>query len=249
MLRTGIAPVTEIHAEAHATSMPVSALMHGEEFAVLDVAGDWAWGYCLHDNYLGYLRFAELGNDFAATHIVSAPATLLVAAPSTKAPVLARYPMGARLLCGELSACGKYLACENGFVPCTHVSEIGCVDATPADLAEQLIGTPYSWGGRSGDALDCSGLVQLVFGLKAIMAPRDADMQMAEFGAELPEGAPLERGDLVFFPGHVGIMADAENIIHANGAAMAVSVEPLAEATARFTEHEVAILARKRVAL
>jgi len=249
MLRTGIAPVTEIYAEAHATSMPVSALMHGEEFAVLDVAGDWAWGYCLHDNYLGYLRFAELGNDFAATHIVSAPATLLVAAPSTKAPVLARYPMGARLLCGELSACGKYLACENGFVPCTHVSEIGCVDATPADLAEQLIGTPYSWGGRSGDALDCSGLVQLVFGLKAIMAPRDADMQMAEFGAELPEGAPLERGDLIFFPGHVGIMADAENIIHANGAAMAVSVEPLTEATARFTEHEVAILARKRVAL
>lgn len=249
MLRTGIAPVTEIHAEAHATSMPVSALMHGEEFAVLDVAGDWAWGYCLHDNYLGYLRFAELGNDFAATHIVSAPATLLVAAPSTKAPVLARYPMGARLLCGEFSACGKYLACENGFVPCTHVSEIGCVDATPADLAEQLIGTPYSWGGRSGDALDCSGLVQLVFGLKGIMAPRDADMQMADFGAELPEGAPLERGDLVFFPGHVGIMSDAENIIHANGAAMAVSVEPLAEATARFTEHEVAILVRKRVAL
>lgn len=249
MLRTGIAPVTEIHAEAHATSMPVSALMHGEEFAVLDVAGEWAWGYCLHDNYLGYLRFAELGDDFAATHIVSAPATLLMAAPSTKAPVLARYPMGARLLCGDLSACGKYLACENGFVPLTHVSEIGCVNASPADLAEQLIGTPYSWGGRSGDALDCSGLVQLVFGLKGIMAPRDADMQMADFGTALPEGATLERGDLVFFPNHVGIMADADNIIHANGTAMAVSIEPLADAAARFTDHEVAILVRKRVAL
>ena len=247
MLRTGIAPVTEIHAEAHATSMPVSALMHGEEFAVLDVAGEWAWGYCLHDNYLGYLRFAELGDDFAATHIVSASATLLVAAPSTKAPVLARYPMGARLLCGELSDCGKYLPSENGFVPLAHVSEIGRVAASPADLAEQLIGTPYSWGGRSGDSLDCSGLVQLVFGLKGIMAPRDSDMQMADFGAELPEGATLQRGDLVFFPGHVGIMADADNIIHANGSAMAVSVEPLADAAARFAEHAVAILARKRV--
>jgi hypothetical protein len=198
---------------------------------------------------LGYLRFAELGDDFAATHIVTAPATLLVAAPSTKAPVLARYPMGARLLCGDLSACGTYLACENGFVPRTHVSDIGCVNASPTDLAEQLIGTPYSWGGRSGDALDCSGLLQLVFGLKGIMAPRDADMQMADFGTALPEGAPLERGDLVFFPGHVGIMADADNIIHANGAAMAVSVKPLTDVAARFAEHEVAILARKRVAL
>jgi hypothetical protein len=249
MLRTGIAPVTEIHAEPHATAMPVSALMHGEEFAVLDVAGDWAWGYCLHDNYLGYLRFAELGADFDATHIVSAPATLVVAAPSTKAPVVARYPMGAQLACGEPSACGTYLACENGFVPVAHVSEIGDVAASPADLAERLVGTPYSWGGRSGDAIDCSGLVQLVFGLKGILAPRDADMQQAEFGEDLPEDAALVRGDLVFFPGHVGIMADAEQIIHANGTAMAVSVESLADAAARFAEHDQPIVARKRVAM
>ena len=248
MLRTGIAPVTEIYAEAHATSMPVSALMHGEEFAVLDVAGDWAWGYCLHDNYLGYVRFAELGDDFDATHIVSAAATLLVVAPSAKARVLARYPMGAQLLCGSPSECGNYLACENGFVPRAHLSEMGSVAASPADLAEQLIGTPYSWGGRSGDAIDCSGLVQLVFGLKGIMAPRDADMQQADFGADLTDSAMLQRGDLVFFPGHVGIMADAENIIHANGSAMAVSVEPLADATARFAEHDEPMLARKRVA-
>jgi hypothetical protein len=247
MLRTGIAPVTDIHAEAHATSMPVSALMHGEEFAVLDVAGEWAWGYCLHDNYLGYVRFAELGDDFDATHIVSAPATLLVSAPSTKAPVLARYPMGAQLLCGSPSECGNYLACENGFVPLAHLSEIGRVAASPADLAEQLIGTPYSWGGRSGDAIDCSGLVQLVFGLKGHMPPRDADMQQAEFGEELADGDALQRGDLVFFPGHVGIMADAENIIHANGTAMAVSIEPLADAAARFAAHDEAIVARKRV--
>ena len=247
MIRTGIAPVTEIHAEPHMTSMPVSSLMHGEEFAVLDVAGEWAWGYCLHDNYLGYVRFAELGDDFDATHIVSAPATLLVSAPSTKAQVLARYPMGAQLLCGSPSECGNYLACENGFVPFAHVSEIGRVAASPADLAEQLIGTPYSWGGRSGDAIDCSGLVQLVFGLKGHMPPRDADMQQADFGEELADGDALQRGDLVFFPGHVGIIADAENIIHANGTAMAVSVEPLADAAARFAAHDEAIVARKRV--
>jgi NlpC/P60 family/Bacterial dipeptidyl-peptidase Sh3 domain len=247
MLRTGIAPVTEIHAEAHATSMPVSALMHGEEFAVLDIAGEWAWGYCLHDEYLGYLRFAELGDDFTATHIVSAPATLKVSRPDIKAPVLARYPMGAQIVCGEASECGKFLACEDGFVALAHVSAIGKVAGTPADLAESLVGTPYSWGGRSGDAIDCSGLVQLVFGLKGITSPRDADMQQASFGTELAEGDALQRGDLVFFPGHVGIMADGEKLIHANAAAMAVSVEPLSTAAARFAEHDEPILARKRV--
>jgi hypothetical protein len=249
MIRTGIAPVTEIHAEPHLSSMPVSSLMHGEEFAVLDIAGDWAWGYCLHDDYLGYLRFADLGDDFTATHVVSAPATLLVAGPSIKEPVLARYPMGAQIVCGEPSECGKFLSCENGWVPAIHLSEVGKVAGSPADLAERLIGTPYSWGGRGGDAIDCSGLVQLVFGLKGIRAPRDADMQQADFGEELSEREALQRGDLVFFPGHVGIMADGENLIHANAAAMAVSVEPLVDATARFAEHEVPVLARKRVAL
>lgn len=249
MLRTGIAPVTEIHAEPHMSSMPVSALMHGEEFAVLDIAGEWAWGYCLHDDYLGYLRFADLGDDFTATHVVSAPATLLVAAPSIKAPVLARYPMGARIVCGEASDCGKFFASEGGWVPVVHLSAVGQVEASPADLAEKLIGTPYSWGGRGGNALDCSGLVQLVFGLKGISAPRDADMQQAGFGEDLPEGEALQRGDLVFFPGHVGIMADGENVIHANAAAMAVSVESLEVAAARFDKHEQPILARKRVKL
>ncbi len=247
MLRTGIAPVTEIHAEPHLGSMPVSALMHGEEFAVLDVAGEWAWGYCLHDDYLGYLRFADLGDDFTATHVVSAPATLLVLRPDIKAPVLARYPMGAQIVCGEPSDCGKFLTCEGGWLPCAHLSPMGKVAGSPADLAERLVGVPYSWGGRGGDAIDCSGLVQLVFGLKGIKAPRDADMQQASFGEALAEGEALQRGDLVFFPGHVGIMADGERLIHANAAAMAVSVEPLAMASARFAEHEVAVLARKRV--
>lgn len=249
MIRTGIAPVTEIHAEPHMTSMPVSSLMHGEEFAVLDVAGEWAWGYCLHDDYLGYLRFADLGDDFTATHMVSAPATLLVATPSIKAPVLARYPMGAQIVCGEASDCGKFLACEGGWIPSVHLSEPGKVEGSPADLAEKLVGVPYSWGGRSGNALDCSGLVQLVFGLKGIKAPRDADMQQACFGEELSEDEALQRGDLVFFPGHVGIMADESNLIHSNGAAMAVSIEPLEAATARFAEHAKPVLARKRVKL
>jgi cell wall-associated NlpC family hydrolase len=74
-------------------------------------------------------------------------------------------------------------------------------------------------------------------------------MQQAGFGDELGEGEKLQRGDLVFFPGHVGIMADEANLIHANGAAMAVSVEPLVDAAARFAGHEVPVLARKRVAL
>jgi hypothetical protein len=113
--------------------------------------------------------------------------------------VLARYPMGAQIVCGEPSECGKFLACEGGWIPRVHLSEPGKVEGSPADLAEKLVGVPYSWGGRSGDALDCSGLVQLVFGLKGIKAPRDADMQQASFGEHWAR-VKLQRGDLDLLP-------------------------------------------------
>ena len=50
-------------------------------------------------------------------------------------------------------------------------------------------------------------------------------------------GAPVEalqRGDLVFWRGHVGILLDAETLLHANGHHMAVVIEPLAEAIGRI---------------
>jgi cell wall-associated NlpC family hydrolase len=44
----------------------------------------------------------------------------------------------------------------------------------------------------------------------------------------------LRRGDLVFWRGHVAIMRDGTHILHANAHAMAVTVEPVADAIARI---------------
>jgi cell wall-associated NlpC family hydrolase len=56
--------------------------------------------------------------------------------------------------------------------------------------------------------------------------PRDSDMQEA-LGQPLGEDTPLQRGDLVFLKGHVGIMQDAEKLLHANAYHMACVSEPL----------------------
>ena len=65
-------------------------------------------------------------------------------------------------------------------------------------------------------------------------APRDTDLQAAMIGHAVEEGAGLRRGDLVFWPGHVGIMIDGETMIHASGHQMAVVIEPLADPVARI---------------
>ena len=65
-------------------------------------------------------------------------------------------------------------------------------------------------------------------------------MQEAALGAPVDQasGDSLRRGDLVFFPGHVGIMADDRTLLHANITAMAVTLDPLADVAARVEAAE-----------
>ncbi|MFC3309880.1 C40 family peptidase [Blastomonas aquatica] len=227
----------------------VSQLLPGEAFALLDSTGEWGWGYSLHDGYCGYALLSEIAPEGAEpTHVVQVRRALVFAEPSIKTPMIAAYPMGAQIVVDAASECGKFLSVAGGWMSVRHAVALAERTCDPVGRALQLVGAPYLWGGRGGDALDCSGLVQLVLGLAGISVPRDSDQQMAALGRVLADNESLQRGDLVFFPGHVGLMADAETLVHANAHWMQVVAEPLADVIARFPETTPQpVLARKRI--
>ena len=197
---------------------------------MVDASGDWAWGYGLHDGYVGYVAVDALGPFTASTHIVSSPAALVFADRSIKAPVIERLPMGARITVSAQD--GDFLQTATGFIHHRHLSPLEDRETDFVAAAARLTGVPYRWGGRSGDGIDCSGLVQLALASAGMACPRDSDQQR-DIGAAIADGAPLRRGDLVFLPGHVGIMADATHLLHANAFWMRVVTEPLADVLAR----------------
>lgn len=239
------AEAVTVYALPSVDARATSQLVHGEAFEMLDKAGGWAWGRCAHDDYVGYVRADALGALQAPTHRVTAPLALVFANPDIKAAVTLALPVGAQVA-GQPD--GNFLRIDQGYIHGRHVAGLEVVEDDPVTVAERLIGAPYRWGGRGGDGIDCSGLVQRSLELVGIAAPRDSDMQREQLGETLAEDAALRRGDLLFFPGHVGFMVDAERLLHANAYWMSTVIEPLADVVDRLKPtHAQPIIARKRI--
>jgi cell wall-associated NlpC family hydrolase len=242
---TCVAPGAPILSAAAPASEAVSELLRGETFHALDVTTDWAWGFCGHDGYVGYIRRDALDAEEQPTHRVVAGAAPLFSAPDIKSPIADYWPRGARF-CGEQQ--GDFITCAEGFVHVRHATPIGARAQDWVAVAESYLGQPYVWGGRGHRGIDCSGLVQVALGAAGIAVPRDTDLQCEGIGAPIDSKAGLKRGDILFFPGHVGIMVDGRTLLHANAHWMAVVSEPLADVVARLADaHIEPIIARRRI--
>jgi len=240
-----VTEVAAVRARPAADAPAISQLVHGEGFNMIDKAGGWAWGSCAHDDYVGYVRADSLGPAQTPTHRVTAPLALVFANPEIKAPVVKALPIGAQVAGADE---GNFLRVDEGYIHARHVAPLEAVEPDPVAVAERLIGAPYRWGGRGGYGVDCSGLVQRALELAGVAAPRDSDMQRDQLGEALSEDATLRRGDLIFFPGHVGLMIDAGRLLHANAFWMSTVIEPLDDVVARLRPtHTQPVTARKRI--
>lgn len=232
-------PRAALMATADVAAALASELLFGEDFIVYDAADGWAWGQAPRDGYVGYVRADALtaleGTPGAlATHMVRVPASHLYPVPDLKRPPL--QPLYAT----SLVAVAADAPAENGFLPlltggwvfAAHLQPLAALGGDHTAAAERFLEAPYLWGGRTAAGIDCSGLVQAALFLSGMSSPRDSDQQAAMLGAELAPETALERGDLVFFPGHVGIMLDPVRLLHANATHMAVTIDPLAEVIA-----------------
>lgn len=239
---------------ADAAALDTEALC-GERVRCFETTPDgWAWVQLSDDRYVGWMpRKALSPPEAEPTHRVQALSTLLFAAPDIKSPLLANLPLGAKVaVIGEAQDHNaRYaLIAPRGAIVTQHLAPLGDDEADWTAVAERFIGTPYLWGGKTSHGIDCSGLVQIALQSCGFAAPRDSDMQEAELGTTVPltSGLPrLRRGDLVFWAGHLGLMRDAETLLHANAYHMAVAVEPLRAAIARLSAKGSEITAIRRL--
>jgi hypothetical protein len=220
-----------------------SELLFGENFTVYDRAHGWAWGQATNDLYVGYVREGALAASFAMDARVTALMAPVFSAPDLKTPVRDLLPMNATV--PMLERDGDYVRIgKSTFVHQRHLLPEAEKDFVT--IAERFLGTPYVWGGKTAAGLDCSGLVQTALQAVGEAAPRDTDMMEKALG-EAVALAVMQRGDLIFWKGHMGVMLDKERLLHANAFHMAVAIEPLTEAMARIEKSAGPVTSIKRL--
>lgn len=221
-------------------------LVFGDTFRVLEIHDGMAFGQSTKDQYVGYIDVELLSDAVDGTHFVSVRASHLYPIPDLKSVEAMPLTFGAkiRIVGGQ----GDFFEIHSGhYIPKPHVRPLNAPLDNPANTAQLFFGSPYLWGGNSSAGIDCSGLIQVALLTSGIECPGDSDLQEKTVGVELTTDQTTERGDLLFWKGHVAMAVDNQTVIHANAHSMSVTYEPIDAAIERIANQGGgAITSRRR---
>ncbi len=231
---TGVADLRR--APSHEALLDTQVL-YGEAVTLYEDYEGWGWVQLARDQYVGYMPLAALdAGSPHPTHRVCVNRTFVYQCPDIKMSARRFSPLGAAVRVTRTEGLFAQIG-PSAYVFADHLRPFNEREKDFVAVAERFLHAPYLWGGKTSLGIDCSGLVQIALDAAGIAAPRDTDLQQKALGTPVAVGAELaglRRGDLVFWPGHVGIMQDGSMLLHASAHHMLVVSEPLRNARDRI---------------
>lgn len=191
------------------------------------------------------LKLVPVGRiEYQPTHWVSRKKLITFREADPKSETMIILPMFSFVALGDRTAVGASefarvlgLPGVDAWVRMSGLTEIGTCRRDFVGVMEEFVGEPYVWGSWDSTlGFDCSGLLVLArLATGRSYCDRDTREQVGSthLGQPLDAGEwqRLQRGDIIFFPGHVGVMVDERRCIHATDLEPhhRVLVQPLSE--------------------
>ncbi|KPN94823.1 SH3 domain-containing C40 family peptidase [Lysinibacillus sp. ZYM-1] len=92
--------------------------------------------------------------------------------------------------------------------------------------ALSYLAAPYRWGGKSPLGIDCSGLCSMAYMLNGVAIFRDARM-VEGFPIAKIEREDRQKGDLLYFPGHIALYMGDNLYVHSSLGGNEVTINSL----------------------
>jgi cell wall-associated NlpC family hydrolase len=142
----------------------------------------------IFDDYPIFNSFLHLGNSLSrkkkswSTNILN---SLVFSDPNGEYPPQMRLSMMAGVVVERITGDYACLA-SGGWIFNKHIRAINKTQPDFMATASMFNREPYLWGGRGGQGIDCSGIVQISLAAAGIIVARDTDQQANSIGIDVP---------------------------------------------------------------
>ena len=207
-----------------------SQIIYGENFKILSKNKSWIKIRTLFDNYIGFVRNSKYIEKFNPNYKVSSLKARIFKKPGTRTN--GWLPFASKLSVLEQNK--NYIKIEkNRWIKKKDVKKLNHKDKNFVKIFKKFLNVKYVWGGKTYKGIDCSALLQTFFNYNNSFYPRDTKDQI-KYTKKNKKKRKFNKGDIIFWKGHVAMCLNSKQLIHAYGPEKKVIIMPIIETINRI---------------
>ena len=207
-----------------------SQILYGERFKIISKNKSWIKIKVLFDNYTGYIKDKDYTKDHKPTHKIFTLKANIYNKQKNKTKYF--LPFASRI--SMIDENKKFIKFEkNKWIKKSDVKNINHKEKDYLKVLKLFLKTKYVWGGKTYKGIDCSAILQLFFYYNNKFYPRDTKDQI-KYSVKKNKDETFEKGDIIFWKGHVAVCINSQKLIHAYGPEKKVLIMNITETINRI---------------